>query len=400
MEKQYFNIGCTDLLVRKEFISLHFIQYHDHYQCTGLLCENPKIVAQFQLKQGMVDGIAYTVCLDRHEIVGVYNFSLGKRIDLGYSYKELELSVIDLNDRGDRWEGSTLNGIPFGYGDLYNDNGSLIYSGFYFSRHFSCYGSTFFPDTGALEYVGMFYNGKRLGNGILYDRYSVAIYNGEWTNNAPSPTSFEIENSASSLDGLSSSLIELSIGDCACNSIPYLFLTMFKKLKSLTIGNNSFVKVTECRFSLPSLITLSIGNNSFLGKNDNCKTISIPMDRCCEVSSCPLLEVLTIGARSFLSYSKFILRGLCVDSFIHSQDIPCLRTLSVGSIKYQSNNFCFCNNLELSGTLFQLVCFAKDLSSLESILLGDVSFCVASHIVFSGKSSFFIRFRPSIAHFH
>ena len=40
--------------------------------------------------------------------------------------------VIDLNEKGDRWEGDSLEGIPFGYGCVYNSENQLIYKGFVF----------------------------------------------------------------------------------------------------------------------------------------------------------------------------------------------------------------------------------------------------------------------------
>ena len=34
--------------------------------------------------------------------------------------------VIDLSDKGDRWEGDSLNNSPFGYGCIYNSKNQII----------------------------------------------------------------------------------------------------------------------------------------------------------------------------------------------------------------------------------------------------------------------------------
>ena len=34
---------------------------------------------------------------------------------------------------GERWEGNSLNGLPFGYGCVYNSENQLIYEGFMFN---------------------------------------------------------------------------------------------------------------------------------------------------------------------------------------------------------------------------------------------------------------------------
>ena len=47
-------------------------------------------------------------------------------------WNELELNnlkerdTIDLNDKGMKWEGNSLNGSPFGYGSIYNENKNAI----------------------------------------------------------------------------------------------------------------------------------------------------------------------------------------------------------------------------------------------------------------------------------
>ena len=307
------NNEYVDMLIRKDFVHITFIIKEGRYECTCILSENPQIVAQFQLMQGLVDGVAYIVNLDSCSIVGVHNFRLGEQIPLEYSYEHLDYAVLDLDDRGTRWEGSLLHGQPFGFGELYNTEGLRVFCGFLFNGQYSCYGATYFQDNGLLEYQGMFYKGKRFGYGTLHDRFSTVVYNGEWVDDMHPVISLKIEKRAASVDGLSSTLHELTIEDSVCEAMQRLHLTLMNNLEKLVIADNSFEMVTDCLFSLPSLKTLIIGNNSFLGRSVWNSMQSVPcVNGSFEVSSCPQLEELTIGAYSFLGCSKFILHGACV----------------------------------------------------------------------------------------
>ena len=81
--------------------------------------------------------------------------------------------VIDLNENGERWEGSSLEGIPFGYGCIYNEDNNIIYQGFMVERKKVCFGKEFYGDNGLIEYNGD-YTGdarkglSRIGNSITY----------------------------------------------------------------------------------------------------------------------------------------------------------------------------------------------------------------------------------------
>ena len=35
--------------------------------------------------------------------------------------------IVDLSDQGDCWEGDSLDGLPFGYGYIYNRYNQLVY---------------------------------------------------------------------------------------------------------------------------------------------------------------------------------------------------------------------------------------------------------------------------------
>ena len=93
--------------------------------------------------------------------------------------------VLDLNDNGVRWEGDSINGNPYGYGGIYDEENHIIFNGFIFEGKKVCYGKSIYGDIGIIEYEGGYYNGMRFGYGHLYDKKNELIYNGEWYNNNP-----------------------------------------------------------------------------------------------------------------------------------------------------------------------------------------------------------------------
>ena len=62
-----------------------------------------------------------------------------------------------------------MNGFPFGYGNVYNEDNNLIYSGVVFKGKKVCFGEEFYPDTETVEYRGVFVNDLRHGKGCIYD---------------------------------------------------------------------------------------------------------------------------------------------------------------------------------------------------------------------------------------
>ena len=147
--------------------------------------------------------------------------------------------VIDLNEKGDRWEGDSLEGIPFGYGCEYDSENQLIYKGFVFEGMRVCYGIVFYGDISIVEYEGGFYKGNRYGNGKLYDKKNELIYEGEWTYNKPFELySLRIENKLKEED-IHSGLKELEIGENCCNELKCFKLIGFAHLKKLILHKNS-----------------------------------------------------------------------------------------------------------------------------------------------------------------
>ena len=100
--------------------------------------------------------------------------------------------IVDL-DHGSRFEGLILKdekegkmGIPFGYGEMYDDDGSLLYKGIMINWKRFGYGTSY-HDNGLKEYEGYCYNeNNRFGKGILYDRSGMLVKERFWVNGTES----------------------------------------------------------------------------------------------------------------------------------------------------------------------------------------------------------------------
>ena len=175
-----------------------------------------------------------------------------KKRDLDSSkWIELDLNglnkgvTIDLSEQGERWEGDSLNGVPFGYGCIYNSSNQLIYKGFIFEGMKVCFGSVFYEDVGIVEYVGGFYKNNRYGCGELFDKKNELIYEGEWYNDKPMEERSVIIKDELKEEDIHFGLEEIVIQDyCNCK-FNYIELVGYNHLKKLEIGSNSLKYVEE-----------------------------------------------------------------------------------------------------------------------------------------------------------
>lgn len=88
---------------------------------------------------------------------------------------KVEWRIIDLSDDGSRWEGDTLNGVPFGWGVYYDENNCKLFEGFRLNETTVCYGVYYHPlmNTDTVYYQGLLCEGKRWGVGEMHDRTAV-----------------------------------------------------------------------------------------------------------------------------------------------------------------------------------------------------------------------------------
>ena len=176
-------------------------------------------------------------------------------------WNELELNnlkerdTIDLNDKGMRWEGTSLNGSPFGYGSIYNEDNNLIYEGFMFERMKVCYGKEFYGDSGLniVEYEGNYYQNKRFGYGELFDKKKKVVYEGEWINNNPIEKRSIVFDEVIKEEEFHFGIKEITIGNKCQYNGDTLIIKGLGHLKRIIIGDDCMDSVT--RFELKSIIS-------------------------------------------------------------------------------------------------------------------------------------------------
>ena len=206
--------------------------------------------------------------------------------------------IIDLSENGERWEGTSLKGQPFGYGCIYNENNQLIYAGFMFEGMKVCCGKNFYGDCGFEEYVGCFYKNMRHGYGKLSDKKKEVIYEGEWVYNQPLELSTICINEMIKEDSIHYKIQDLLIeDDCKCD-LTRVILNGFHHLERLRIGMRNFMKadlfiIEECN----KLKEIDIGSNCFSYEDHTNNTNNTLF----QVKNCKELIELKIGNNCFNS---------------------------------------------------------------------------------------------------
>ena len=319
--------------------------------------------------------------------------------------------IIDLSFCGERWEGQTLDGRPFGWGKYFDSDNRLVYQGFMFGSARICYGLSYYRNLPkeVIRYQGNYGWNEALGYGTRFDRCGNVVYEGEWISNNPllsravcmesggsfleDPTPFFVEGSSciedsiydlDSLGGIEDSVScigripcidptpspvssfltshteELTIGDHCCNDVRFqsLDLSFLMSLRSFSVGKESFLLTTSFSIhGLPHLHTLSIGKRSFLDPaNSLC-------DSAFRVADCPQLQKIDIGPGCFSSYQRCEL-----------QELPSLKTLRIGSGDAWAYCFKYCRE-------FHLVHFPR----LQRVAIGGHSFPSVRSIRFESR---------------
>ena len=215
--------------------------------------------------------------------------------------------IIDLNEHGVRWEGAVLNGILFGYGEVYNEANNKIYKGFMFRGMKVCYGSEFYGDVEVIEYEGDYYKNMRYGYGRLYDKKNKLIYEGNWLDNNPIT-----ETSCHYVHTFDDRLIhyateEIIVDNNCIIDLSSFHIFEFSCLKRLFIGYNCFRRVREFLIrDCNELREVIIGNDNHNDKAGN-SIVSI--------TNCDKLTRITIGYRCFnVSKVSLTLSSILIDN--------------------------------------------------------------------------------------
>ena len=254
----------------------------------------------------------------------------------------VEEGIVDL-DHGSRFEGLILTekenenekegkiGIPFGYGEMYDNDGFLVYKGIMINWKRFGYGTSY-HNNGCIEYEGYWCDDNRFGIGKVFDRYGKLVNECEWYNGIESDIE-EYEGDGSKPLNIGMKHLKL-ISNCVLVDWD---VSLLYNLESIEIGNECFESVQTFKIDgLNRLKTIKIGKNSFTQKrnqygNDesksfhilNCESLeSIQIGRCSfsdyagdfELKNCPQLQSIHIGTIESDSYnfyySSFVIRGI------------------------------------------------------------------------------------------
>ena len=240
--------------------------------------------------------------------------------------------VLDLSDDGERWEGDVLNNQPYGWGVLYDSENNMVYEGFRLKDVNVCYGRSFYPQVGVIEYEGMICEGKRWGRGVQYDRNGNRVFDGEWINNEWVEKRIEVREETQFFHNR---VEELVICDESCNGQEWQVfdLSLMFNLLDLKVGDHCFKYVDEVRFhGMKRLERVLIGKSSFVEKEtrDRCY-----LNRHFYLKNCESLRELRIGCHSFKDYS------VCA-----MENNPSLEVIEMGELNELSFNFYYAS-LEL-----------------------------------------------------
>ena len=255
--------------------------------------------------------------------------------DISYDEEQstrVEEGIVDL-DHGTRFEGLVLKegkmGIPFGYGEMYDDNGLLLYKGIMINWKRFGYGTSY-HDNGLVEYEGYWCDDNRFGIGKVYDRYGKLVNECFWVNGIESIINYEGNGS----EPLNMGMKHLKLTDnCVLDNWDVSWLL---NLESIEIGNNCFKSVQTFKIDgLNRLKTIKIGINLFTQKrywygNDSSKSFHI--------LNCESLESIEIGKYSFSDFGgEFELKNL-----------PQLQSIQIGTFGSFSCNF-WCSSFVIRG---------------------------------------------------
>ena len=209
-------------------------------------------------------------------------------------------TIIDLNDNGERWEGDSLFGRPFGYGKVFDVNNDLQYYGYMFEGRRVCFGETYFSN-GEVEYSGTIINGLRHGKGKCYDKYGSLIFEGNWHCGDRS-CKLTIPSNCNDNRIFTDNVEELIIEDSCYCDLRRLHFTNNNILERLVIGSECFAKVNELEISYCSkLYSIVIGEMSFICIEDTDEESGRLL-----INNCERLEKIEIGDGSFANYhNKF-----------------------------------------------------------------------------------------------
>ena len=277
-------------------IEQSLIQYDMVLHCEyGVWIENDKC---YELKQSMLEKRLIEGDLKSYEM-SLYKNELKERTNG-------ENGCIDLDVSGRRWEGGVMDGKPFGYGVLYNEEGRKEYEGFMMGEMKCLYGKEYYDDIERVEYAGCFFDGNRFGKGIEYDRNEVIVYNGLWRDNDRYTSDYKkevIDNRMKSLTIAKGSNYDMNT---------FTLSPVLGSLKRIEIGYNSMDRIRVFRIhDMNTLERIVIERCCFTYIDYDLRKSEIQRnDGVCKIVNCPKLRLIQIDDQSFSDYHSFELMNL------------------------------------------------------------------------------------------
>ena len=276
-----------------------------------------KTCAALRWNEGMYENEGYL--LNEERILKVFGDDEANR-----ELELLEKGIVDL-EHGSRFEGQLLRGskIPFGFGEMYDDDGILIYKGIIINGKRIGFGRSY-HNNGVLEYEGFWCDNHYFGTGKVYDRRSRMMMDTVW---------FYSDTIVEDYEGFG---CNFNVGLKHMKLFNKCILrdwdvSLFLKLESIEIGDECFIEVKRFQIDgLNRLKSLKIGKNSFSKKR---KWGDVDASKSFHVLNCEQLETIEISRKSFYDFAgQFELSNL-----------PCLKNLEIGTVGRDSINFYFCS---------------------------------------------------------
>lgn len=206
-------------------------------------------------------------------------------------------AIIDLDERGRRWEGGAKDGQPFGYGIFYNEDNRKEYEGFACDGKKMCWGIDYYDDIEKEKFRGFFLFNMRYGRGVSQDRNEDMEYDGNYINENP------VHRKGKMI--ISSSDRKRVVKGCR-----------YTKMLCLEYWQQCLESICISGASLTQLYVFSLKNLPKLKEVDVATCCCSPFKRDKKedtwfvINSCPSLESISIESYSFQNYSSFKLKNL------------------------------------------------------------------------------------------
>lgn len=149
--------------------------------------------------------------------------------------------------------------------------------------------------------------------------------------------------SSAEFGAITKNIKKIKVSNGSCNDMTQFKLNDYEELESIIIGSDCFVKVKTFQIkNLKKLKKLDIGKNSFTSKGVFYYTrhYALQIDsskadksKTFEIADCELLETITFDQKSFVDFAG----GFTLEN------LPSLRSLTIGSTSYNSYNFQCCS---------------------------------------------------------